>query len=211
MTDPLVPEGRTSQPPPRGRLLAILAGGFVVASAITVFAVLPAEFHIDPTGVGAATGLMNLSAPPEAKSAPAPAVAGQGTAPASAPAAAAHDYPKPFRTDVIDIPMGAAEQDGSELEYKVHMIAGQSLVYSWTVAAPKDEFYVDFHSEQRPSAKQNVVSHKVGLMTASNGALTAPFEGIHGWYFQNQSLKPVVVHLKISGFYDLLPGGKPPA
>jgi hypothetical protein len=209
MTDPLIREGRTSQPPSRERLLAILGGGFVVASAITVFAVLPAEFHIDPTGIGAATGLMSLSAAPEATSAP--AVAGQGPA-APAPAqAAARDDPKPFRTDVVDIPMGAAEQDGSELEYKVHMTSGQALVYSWSVAAPKDEFYVDFHSEQRPSAKEHVVSHKVGLMTASNGSLTAPFEGIHGWYFQNQSVKPVVVHLKISGFYDLLPGGRPPA
>jgi hypothetical protein len=208
MTDPLVPEGRTSQPPTRGRLLTILLGGFAVASAITVFAVLPAEFHIDPTGIGAATGLMSLSAAPEAT--PAPVAPGQGVA-APAAATAARDDPKPFRTDTISIPMGAAEQDGSELEYKVHMTSGQALVYSWSVAAPKDEFYVDFHSEQRPSAKQNVVSHKVGLMTASNGSLTAPFEGIHGWYFQNQSLKPVVVHLKISGFYDLLPGGKPPA
>jgi hypothetical protein len=209
MTDPMVPEGRTTQPPSRGRLLAILGGGFIVASAITVFAVLPAEFHIDPTGVGAATGLMSLSAAPEA--APAPAAAGQGAAtPAPTATAAAHDDPKPFRTDTIDIPIAAAEQDGSELEYKVHMTSGQALVYSWSVAAPKDEFYVDFHSEQRPSAKEHVVSHKVGLMTASNGSLTAPFEGIHGWYFQNQSLKPVVVHLKISGFYDLLPDGKPP-
>jgi hypothetical protein len=207
MTDPSLPEGHTSQPPSRGRLLAIVAGGFLVASAITVFAVLPAEFHIDPTGVGAAAGLMSLSAPSEAKTAPATAAPGQ----AVAPAVVAHDYPAPLRTDIIDIPLKAAGEDGSELEYKVHMTAGQSLVYSWAVAAPKDEFYVDFHSEQRPSAKENVISHKVGLMTAANGALTAPFEGIHGWYLQNQSQKPVVVHLKISGFYDLLPGGKPPA
>jgi hypothetical protein len=29
----------------------------------------------------------------------------------------------------------------------------------------------------------------------------APFDGIHGWYFQNQSDKKVVVHLKLSGFF----------
>ena len=206
MTDPELPEGRTSQPPSRGRLLAIVAGGFAVAGAITVFAVLPAEFHIDPTGVGAATGLMGLSAQPEAKAPPAAAPAGQGRA----PAVLAREYPKPYRSDVIDIPIAASGQDGSELEYKVHMIAGQSLVYAWSVNAPKEEFYYDFHSEQRPSAKENVVSHKTGVGVGGNGALVAPFEGIHGWYWQNQSEKPVVVHLKISGFYDLLPGGKPP-
>ena len=202
MTDP-VPEGRTSRPPSRRALLAILAGGVATASAITVFAVLPAEFHIDPTGVGAMTGLMALSAKPAAQPAPAATAS-------PAPVPMAHDYPAPFRSDTIDIPLKPGDQDGSEIEYKVHMIAGQSLIYSWTVAAAKDEFYADFHSEQRPSAKENVISHKVGLMTSANGAMTAPFEGIHGWYLQNQSAKPVVVHLKIAGFYDLLPGGKPP-
>jgi len=42
----------------------------------------------------------------------------------------------------------------------------------------------------------------------SSGALVAPFEGVHGWYFQNQSDKPQTVHLKISGFYDLVPPGE---
>ncbi len=208
MTDPSMPEGRTSQPPSRGRLMAILGGGFVAAGAITVLAILPAEFHIDPTGFGAAAGLMNLSAQPESTRAAAAASATPGKP--AAPSTAAHDYPAAFRTDTIDIPLKAGGDDGSELEYKVHMIAGQTLVYSWTVTAPKDEFYVDFHSEQRPSPKENVISHKVGLMTSANGSLVAPFEGIHGWYLQNQSAKPVVVHLKIAGFYDLLPGGKPP-
>jgi hypothetical protein len=36
----------------------------------------------------------------------------------------------------------------------------------------------------------------------------APFEGIHGWYFQNQSDKALTVHLKLSGFYDLIPPGE---
>lgn len=30
-----------------------------------------------------------------------------------------------------------------------------------------------------------------------------PFDGIHGWYLQNQLALPVVVHLKLSGFYTL--------
>jgi len=200
-------EGHVQSPPSRGKLLAILLGGFVVAGAITVCAILPAEFHIDPTGIGTAAGLMSLSAAPEAKTAAAtPAASG-----AAAPAAAAHTYPQPFRTDTIDIPLKAAEQTGSELEYKVQMQAGQTLVYSWSVDAPPEEFYTDFHSEMRPAPKETVISHKADVGVSANGSLVAPFQGIHGWYFQNQSLKPVVVHLKISGFYDLLPGGKPPA
>lgn len=198
-------EGHVSNPPSRAKLLAILLGGFAVAGAITVCAILPAEFHIDPTGVGTAAGLMSLSAAPEAKTA-APAAPG-----AAAPAVMAHEYPQPFRTDTIDIQLKAAGEDGSELEYKVQMKPGQTLVYSWSVAAPPEEFYTDFHSEMRPAPKETVISHKASLGVSANGSLVAPFQGIHGWYFQNQSVKPVTVRLKLSGFYDLLPGGKPPA
>ena len=30
-----------------------------------------------------------------------------------------------------------------------------------------------------------------------------------GWFFQNSSMKPVVIRLKVSGFYDLVPPGQP--
>lgn len=202
-------EGHVANPPSPGRLAAYVIGGFAVASAITLCAILPAEFHLDPTGVGAATGLMGLSAAPEAKSAPAAATAGGGPAPAQV---LARSYPAPFRTDTIDIPLKSAESgEGSEVEYKVRMKAGESLVYSWSVQAPPEEFYFDFHSEKRPASKETVISHEQAVGIARNGSLTAPFDGIDGWYFQNQSVKPVVVHLKLSGFYTLLPGGKPPA
>jgi hypothetical protein len=200
-------EGHVANPPSRKRLGLMVAGGFVVASLITVCAVLPAEFHLDPTGFGTATGLMGLSAAPETKSAPASA------AKPGAPAVLAREYATPFRSDTIDIPLMGADSQGSELEYKVRMKPGATLVYSWSVNAPPEEFYYDFHSQQlpSPSPKEVVISHKSGVGAGGNGALVAPFEGIHGWYLQNQSVKPVVVHLKLSGFYELLPNGQPPA
>jgi hypothetical protein len=201
-------EGHAAHPPSRRKLALLVGGGFLAASLITVCAVLPAEFHIDPTGIGAATGLMGLSAAPEARSAPASTGAAQ---PGAAPVLA-REYPAPFRSDTIDIPLKGADSQGSELEYKVRMKPGATLVYSWSVQAPPEEFYYDFHSQQLPSPgpKEVVISHKSGIGVGGNGALVAPFEGIHGWYLQNQSLKPVVVHLKLSGFYELLPGGQPP-
>ena len=127
-----------------------------------------------------------------------------------APPGVAHAYDAPYRSDTFELKMERAGREGSEIEYFVRMKAGQTLVYSWSVAAPPEEFYYDFHSEERPSAKEHVISHKSGLGVAGNGALTAPFDGIHGWYLQNQSVKPVTVKLRLAGFYDLLPGGRPP-
>jgi hypothetical protein len=202
-------EGHVARPMSPKRLALLVGGGFVVAGLITVCAVLPAEFHLDPTGFGKAAGLMGLSAAPESKS----AAATGAPAAAGGPQVLAREYPTAFRTDTIDIPLKGAESAGSEVEYKVKMKAGQTLIYSWSVAAPPEEFYSDFHSQEWPQKgpKENVVSHRAALGVGVNGAMTAPFDGIHGWYLQNQSEKPVVVHLKISGFYDLLPGGKPPA
>jgi hypothetical protein len=38
------------------------------------------------------------------------------------------------------------------------------------------------------------------------GSLIAPWLGEHGWYWQNKSEAPVVVRLRLGGFYELIPG-----
>ena len=53
-----------------------------------------------------------------------------------------------------------------------------------------------------------VVEYRQATGVQSNGVLIAPMPGVHGWYLQNQSIKPVVVHLKLSGFYELVPPGE---
>src|SRR5262249_50327764 len=63
------------------------------------------------------------------------------------------------------------------------------------------EFYYDFHGytiDGKTEMMAQPTSRRPG--TSANGALTAAFGGIHGWFFQNQSLNKVVVRLKISGF-----------
>ena len=37
------------------------------------------------------------------------------------------------------------------------------------------------------------------------GSLIAPWQGTHGWYWQNKSEAPVVVRLRTAGFYELIP------
>lgn len=191
-------EGMIATPPSGRKLLLIVAGAMALATAIVFGAILPAEFHRDPLGIGAATGLLKLSAPKEIQVAAAPATAG---------AAAAHFYDAAFRSDIVDIPLAAAGdiKGGDEKEWKVRMKTGQALIYSWTVSAPPDEFYADFHSQSDPQPDVKVMSHREGIGIASHGELVAPFDGIHGWYLQNQSVQPVTVHLKLSGFYTMRP------
>ena len=189
-------EGHVPNPPSARRLLGLSAIALVIGSIVVLGFILPAEYHIDLTGFGRLTGLNRLAGPEEIQvSAP---VGATPIAPETATA---------FRTDTIDIslePGGSFE--GSELEYKVGMKAGDVLVYSWEVPnpPPADEFYYDFHSQSDPDPKVRVLSHKATTGAKESGALTAPFNGIHGWYFQNQSEGKVTVHLRLAGFYHLL-------
>jgi hypothetical protein len=198
-------EGQISTPPSRKTLGLITAGALGVASLVLVGFILPAEFQIDPTGLGKATGLYKLGAPqPKAETVSVGAVT------------PTHEYPVAFRSDYVDIPLAAGgdENRADELEYKVRMKAGDSLVYSWAVdGVPADEeFYYDFHGETpagpggKPAPK--VVEYKQATGRRSNGSLVAPIQGVHGWYLQNQSEKPVVVKLKLAGFYELVPVGE---
>lgn len=102
---------------------------------------------------------------------------------------------------------------GSDLEYKVRMRAGDSVVYSWSAAGPSDpaELHYDLHGETPPAADRpvgRVVEYIKGQGLESHGDFTALIDGVHGWYLQNRSARPAVVRLKLSGFYELIPPGE---
>lgn len=195
----------THTPPPmgRGRLIALTLGALAVAVLIVFGAILPAEFDKDPLGLGRLTGIGRLWAPAETT------VDARGGAPL------ARDFDRPFRTDVVEIPLGGflTGAENSELEYKVAMRKGEALVFSWTVdgATNEKDFHFDQHGHTTPAAGQamTVATYKQAFGLKQNGVITAAFDGIHGWQFSNSGEKPVVVRLKLSGFYDLIPGGQP--
>lgn len=127
-----------------------------------------------------------------------------------APPGVAYSQPAAFRTHTVEIKLAASEKEGSDIEYKVAMKPGAGLVYSWTAPeAPATELWSDFHGHTVETGKPaTVLTYRQEMTNAANGSFTAPFEGVHGWYLQNQSLKPVTVKLTVSGFYDLIPPGQ---
>jgi hypothetical protein len=146
-----------------------------------VGAVLPAEFNRDPLGIGRATGIAALWAPDEVRIDPA---AGQ-LPPASVQRGA-------IRTLEIEIPLGAGGDPAGkdQLEYKVRLPRGGAMLYSWQAEGAKaaDEFYAEFHGHTLAEGdKMTVAEYRKESETANSGALTAAFDGIHGWYFLNTS------------------------
>ena len=185
----------------RKQLVTLLCAAIALAALILALFVLPAELRMDPTGFGKLTGLDKLAAPP-----PARVVA---AVPATAYSSAQFST-TPYRTDSIDIPLQANDD---ELEYKVRMKRGDAITYSWTASGLDDPelLYFDFHGELHPApagAPQTIAEYAQQTGLRSSGSLRAPFDGVHGWYLQNQSDKPAVVHLEVSGFYELVAPGE---
>ena len=194
-------EGHVPVAPPRRQLLWAVATAVVAATVVFAIAVLPAEFRLDPTGVGRVLGLDRLAGPVEVE---AVAVAPEG-------GSATYMADVPFRSDTIDIPLrraGALFQD--ETEFKMRLKQGAVVVYSWSVpqVTVHDEFYYEFHGHSVPEAGSQNPEIKVTRLQedvgpSANGALIAPYDGLWGWYLQNQSGGPVVVKLRIAGYYEI--------
>ncbi|MGY2736395.1 hypothetical protein [Sphingomonas sp. UYP23] len=193
------------QPPlSRRGLLGLTAVALLAALVIVFGAFLPAEYHLDPLGLGRLTGTERMWAPPEETVA---------AKPSSDPEPAVRTYATAFRSDEIIVPLqaGGDPSRNDEIEYKVHLKKGGTYVYSWAVigsSGPTD-VYVEYHGHTLASRDtMKVAYYKKGFAQNDNGAFTAPFDGIHGWFFQNQSLKPLRIKLRLAGFYDLVPPGE---
>lgn len=189
------------------KILALTLGSMAAAALIVFAGILPAEFNRDPTGLGKLTGVDQLWAPAEN------VLSTNSNSSAARPIQTSEKLP--FRSDIVDIRLAASTEDSTgkeEVEYKVHLSQGASVVYSWEVMDIDDpeEFYAEFHGHSVATGKAMTVAYYRKATGASdNGTLTAPFAGVHGWYFQNQSMKPVTVHLRLSGFYSLIADGQP--
>lgn len=195
---------QSTRPMPRGRLIAATLGALIAAILIVFGAILPAEFNRDPLGIGKLTGVGRLWAPDE-----------KTVNTRTGSTALARDYDASFRTDTVEIPLGGflTGNENSELEYKVRMKKDATVIFSWEVTGAEraDDFHFDQHGHTTPAPGQpmTVATYKQAFGLSQHGALTAPFEGIEGWQFSNSSEQPVVIHLKLAGFYELIPGGEP--
>jgi len=184
-----------------GRGVAHKCAGLLPVTALAaLMSVSPVTIPNDPAGIGNLLGISRLIAATEWKELEMP----QGGVDI------ARSYDRPFRTDTIDIPLAAEDGD---LEYKLKMREGDSVVYSWRVLEIDNPewFYSEFHghTEPTPGSAGEVMFYRKESGASDNGYFVAPFEGIHGWYLQNQSEHPVVVRLEVAGFYEVIPDQVP--
>ena len=184
----------------------------VSAVVLLVAVVLPAEYGIDPTGVGrvlrmtemgdikqqlaaeaaadaAATATTSVTPVQATGATPgiSSAMAAQPLVPAPAPAA-----PKVVWRD--EMPVTLTPGEGTEIKLK--MSKGAKTQYSWVVEGGEVNF--DTHGD----APGKSISYEKGRgVAADEGVLEAAFTGNHGWFWRNRGKADVKLILRTRGDY----------
>ena len=179
-------------------LIKATFAALIVGTAILVTTILPAEYGVDPTGLGKTLGLdvlhqAQVAEPelPELNNATELA-----TLEVINPLIQAVSVP---RSDTMKITL--MPKQGAEI--KSPMNTGDSFVFTWS--AEGGSVYFDMHGEELNAGKDEFTSYWIGKnQQQASGNFTAPFKGTHGWYWQNTSDAPVTITLKTHGFYSEL-------
>ena len=183
MTDATPPS--PSARPSRRKLLLGGSAGVIVAAAIALVFVLPAEFDLDPTGLGRAMGLNRLSEGAmtieQARGAKRAGVL------AELPGGKVAN-PK----DRYTVELGPFES----IELKYTIPAGGRMQFAWVATGPID---YDMHAHPFDGGTDLTESYSVTRAASQSGTYTAQFSGIHGWFWQNRNTDNVTLVLEAGG------------
>ena len=173
--------------------LAIAAGlALLVAGVILVVAVLPAEFGVDPLGVGRRLGLTAMNDVRRNLDA---FQAERAKSPAGVATVVAQDGG--FKQEVVEFKIAPRDS----VEYKYRLDKGEALLYSWKATSRVN---YELHAEPDGAPQGYAESFdKKDARDGASGTLTAPFAGIHGWYWENPTNAEVTVTLSAAGFYNM--------
>lgn len=181
----------------RSTVLAAL-GSLVIL--VTVY--LPAEYGIDPTGVGDVVGLKEMGEIKTqlAEEAEADRLMKEAEGDQSsifkdllgAFVGAAHAQEAEVWRDEISFTLAP----GDSAEWKLVMTEGQIAQYRMIVEGGRVNF--DLHGH---GSGQSVTYEKGRGSTGSEGAILAGFDGEHGWFWRNRDKSDVTVTVQVRGEY----------
>ncbi|WP_144211501.1 hypothetical protein [Shewanella donghaensis] len=185
----------------------------VIAAIVLVTTILPAEYNLDPTGIGKALGLTKIAQAAELST------VGIGTveiekdvdeldrientelvilaAPSVADIKQARKTAA-VRSDTVDVVIPASKG----LEYKLLLNEFIHLEYEWHTLNEAPLFF-DFHGEPQGDTTGYYESYNISTSDKVKGSLTTPFSGAHGWYWKNTSGQAITVRLTTTGAYKI--------
>lgn len=204
---PLRAELPTSRQLVRSTILAVVA-----AVVLLVAVVLPAEYGIDPTGIGRVLRLTEMGTVKNQLVAEAaadtPTTAAKKTLPLERPPETSETKavtPQPVAPQAVapatqwrdETPFTLAPGQG--LEIKLAMAQGAKARYAWAVSGGEVNF--DTHGDGPGKS----ISYEKGRgVSTKEGVLEAAFTGNHGWYWRNRGRAEVKVILRTAGEYTAI-------
>lgn len=157
-------------------------GAAAAAAVILVVAVLPAEYGIDPTGIGGVVGLTPMGLTKQA--------AAEGGIPTA-------DAPVTVQMPDGSVMMKLVLRPYFGKEAKATMKAGGEMEWDWSTDGAKVEY--EFHGDPAVKQGDEYSSYEKGDADSAKGTFRAPFDGIHGWYWKNNTNKPVTITARVKG------------
>jgi hypothetical protein len=174
-----------------------------VATTLLVTVVLPAEYGIDPTGIGGVLGLTEMGKTKQALEKEAAAPAERPTV-AAVPCPPSSPAPTPTETPAVveKTPSDVTQvvlNPGEGKEVKLTMRAGARVSFSW--ATDKGVVNYDLHSDHPTTGAYHGYGKGKNLAT-HEGVLVAAFDGRHGWFWRNRTDHAITITLKTEGDYQ---------
>lgn len=207
--------------PSSAKLIKSTIVAAVVAAVLLVVAILPAEYGIDPTGVGKVLGLTKMGEIKTslAQESAAPSTEDQAvlqpvqpiqdvepkqvetiTAPTLRPDETKGAIIEPKQVETVtalrkdSLELTLAPNEGKEI--KLTLNKGERARYVWYTDGAAANF--DGHSDS-VKHKIDYKSWQKGRSQREEGELVAEFDGKHGWFWRNRTSKPMKITLQVEG------------
>lgn len=178
-----------------------------VAGVILVTIVLPAEYGIDPTGVGKMIGLVKMgeikvslaqeAADDKLKDKTQSEISSAESQTATSPVVTEVQAKSDVSTSSDTMAIVLQPNEGKEI--KLTMKKGEEVNYVWFTDGGRANF--DVHADSKV-LKINYHNYEKGSLENSEGVLTAAFDGNHGWFWRNRTSKTMKVTLQVQGDYS---------
>lgn len=196
-----------SELPSVAKLIKSTIIAITLAAIILVTGVLPAEYGIDPTGVGKLLGLSKMG---EIKVSLAQEAAtdktiakGKSSMDNKSPELVAKSVEEtatvqvkaPARSDKMTISLRPNE--GKEV--KLTMNKGEQVNYVWWTSNGRANF--DVHADSK-KLQINYRSYGKGTTDRDEGVLEAQFDGKHGWFWRNRTSTTMTITLQVEGDFS---------
>ena len=188
--------------PSSAQLIRSTAIAAASAAAILVTVVLPAEYNIDPTGIGGVLGLAEMG---EIKTQLAEEAEADRLMELEA------EEQSSLMDNIFELFVGAAHAQEAEVwrdettftlapgdsaEWKLVMEEGQTVEYRMLVEGGRVNF--DLHGH---GGGQSVTYEKGRGSIGDEGEIVAAFDGEHGWFWRNRDSSDATVTVQVRGEY----------